>query len=268
MFRGGKGIFLAWRRLPVYLIFLILAFLQAEPAAAFDPDIVKPVAPNGIIETFGTQSLQTNSFAMGVDLEYARHETYYLSNFGFAYGITNRIEFTLNVPYVYNLEANPPANFSGVEDVGAALKYRFLDQEGSYSPSAAVLLMGYLPTGNGILSRGGGAGTGLVLSRRVGPFMGNLNGIYTIPGNPGLKDEWDVLAGLDFSAANNLKMLGELQIRKGPYSNRVDQAEGRIGFRVFTEHFYSTVALGYDFKERDPQFRVLISLTAVSGKPR
>jgi hypothetical protein len=262
----GREIFLGGRSLPVCLpVSFVFLCLISLPAWAFEPDIVKPVAPNGVIQTFGAQSLQEGSYAGGINFEYVKHQTYYRFTLGYAYGITNSIELTLNAPYVYHLETDMPGYYSGFEDIGAALKYRFLEQ-GAYGPSAAVLLMGYTPTGSDAFSREGGVGGGVVLSRRVGPFMGNVNWVYTVPGQSVLKNEWDFLAGLDFSAARNLKMLAELHIRKGQSSSTVNLTEGRFGYRLFTEKFFSTVAVGYDFKDRNPEFRVIVSLTLV-GKP-
>ncbi len=66
------------------------------------------------------------------------------------------------------------------------------------------------------------------------------------PGKGRLEDEVSFLAGLDFAAAHNFKLLAELYCRKSHFSNKVDTIEGRVGYRIKTTDLYL-----YDHGYRD-----------------
>ena len=108
----------------------------------------------------------------------------------------------------------------------------------------------------------------MIVSKRVGPVNGHANFFYTRPGN-GKLDEMSFLAGLDFAAANNFKLLAEIYCRKSNFSNKIDSIEGRAGYRIKTTDFiYTTLGVGTDFKRRSPETRVMLSVTFLSPKEK
>ncbi len=240
-----------------FLFFLLIPSVRSD---AEELSLVVPLAPYSVFRTWSAFSLPKGSTSISYDIERSKDPSYYLHLLGLSYGISDRAEVTLNVPYIDNLQGG-----SGFEDIGGAFKYR-LRAEGRYSPAASLLVMGYLPTGRDALSRDGGVGAGAALSRKLGPLMAHANVIYTVSGKSSLKDEFDFLAGLDFAAAHNLKMLGEFQLRKSAFSNRVDLSEIRFGYRLSSGGVYNTLGIGFDLKNRHPEFRLMLAFGASFGR--
>ncbi|MDA8169482.1 MAG: hypothetical protein M0Z59_07270 [Nitrospiraceae bacterium] len=239
------------------LALLFFLLLLPRISQAFELSTVKPQPPFGVFSTFSTQSLRQGDVSFGINIERTQSPDFYRHTLGFAYGVTNRAEITLNLPYVDGFEGE-----SGFEDLGAAFKYRFIDQ-GRYGPSAAILVTGYAPTGRDEFSRNGGVGGGLALGRKLGPLMANLNAIITKPGKSSLKNEFDLLAGLEFAATHNIRALGEFQLRKEAFSSKVDLSELRFGLRYIGDSFYNTIGVGFNLKNGDPQFRVIFQIGAI-----
>lgn len=239
-----------------FFLFFSLSLLPAAPSQASELGLVRPLAPYSVFSTFSAFSLPKGASAISLTIERSKDPSFYRHTLGFSYGISRRAELTADLPYVDSLDAN-----SGFEDFGGAFKYRFWDQ-GRYRPAAAVLVFGYLPTGRDNLSRGGGGGGGMALSRKLGPFLAHANLIYTVSGKDYLKDEVDFLSGLEFAAAHNVRMLGEFQLRKSAIENKVDMAEVRFGYRLSSGNIFNTFGIGFDLKERHPEFRIIFSIGA------
>ena len=92
-----------------------------------------------------------------------------------------------------------------------------------------------------------------------------MNLFYEKTGTKKLKNEVTFLAGLDFSAAHNFKLLSELVVRKGHDSSDIDLIEGRLGYRIkTTDSIYTSFGAGFDFKRRDPQTRLMFTVTFVT----
>lgn len=243
-------------------VLLLFPLLFVSRAAAVELNVVKPMPPFGVFSSFSAQSLKKGDLLIGLNIERAKGPAFYRHVLGASYGLTNRFELTLNVPFMDEIDGK-----GGFEDIGAALKYRFLD-EGKYGPSAALIAMGFVPSGRDEFSRGGGVGGGLAVSRKIGPFMGHLNGLFIKSGDSALRNEWDVIAGVDFSASHSHKMLAEFLMRKGPFSSKVDQSEVRLGYRFFGETLSNTIGVGFDLKDRTPQYRIIFSISAYFAKGR
>jgi hypothetical protein len=241
----------------IFLLFCISIFPLRGVSWAIELNTMKPLAPYGIFSAWSAQSLQKGALSFGLSLERSIEPDYYRYLAAASYGLDRRVELTMNLPYF-----NGRGGEDGLEDLGLALKYRFLEQ-GRYGPSAALLLMGYLPTGEEGLTRDGAVGAGLLLTKKVGPFLTHLNGIWVTPHKSELKDEWDAIGGLAFPLYHNMEVLGEFEVRKGPFSDSVDLSEGRIGYRLFNDTFFGTLGLGADFKNRSPEYRALFSISTI-----
>jgi hypothetical protein len=140
------------------------------------------------------------------------------------------------------------------------IKHRFFD-EGKYGPSVAYLISASLDSGKNDFSTEGSIGGGIIVSKRVGPVTGHVNLLYFRPGTSRFKDDITFAAGLDFSAAHSFKILAELYGKKS-YSGKVDRLEARFGYRLVTaENLFTTIGAGFDFKNRSPEYRLLLSLT-------
>jgi hypothetical protein len=188
---------------------------------------------------------------------------FYRLTFKTAYGLTDSIELELTAPYDFG-----SGTTDGFEDISLGMKHRFFE-EGKYGPSLAYILIVSPPTGREGLTTDGSYGAGLVVSKRVGPVNGHANLFYIKPGKGGLEDEVSFLAGLDFAASHNFKILAELYCRKSFFSNKFDTIEGRAGYRIKTTDFiYTTLGVGTDFKRRTPESRVMLTVTFLSPKEK
>ena len=163
------------------------------------------------------------------------------------------------VPYVDRWENVK----SGFEDIALGVKHRFID-ETKYAPSVAYMVNASIPSGKEVFSTDGRAGAGIIVSKRVGPVSGHANIFYEKVGSSKLEDEVGFSAGFDFSAAHDVKLLAEIYGRKSHYSGSLDDLEGRFGYRFMTtDYLYTTVGVGVDFKDRSPEYRVMLSITAI-----
>jgi len=249
-------------RMKKILVFTLI-FLFPAIAAALELNTVKPLAPYGVFSAWSAQSLEKGAVSFGLSIERSKEPDFFRYTAGASYGIEEKIEFTMNFPYFNGGDGGP----DGVEDLGIAAKYRFMEQ-GRYGPSAALLVMGYIPTGDDELTRDGAVGAGLLVSKKIGPFMAHLNGLWTTPEKDELNNEWDLIGGLSFPLYHNMEVLAEFHVRDSHFSDSIDLSEGRIGYRLFNDTFFGTLGLGADLKNREPEYRVIFSLATVFSKKR
>lgn len=236
-------------------IFLLLH----ETAFALELKGLQPVDPYGVFSTFGTESLAKGNVAFSTGAEVSLEPDLYRFIMKTAYGVSDIVELNMTLPYIFGSDVR-----DGFEDVALGVKHRFFE-EGKYGPSLAYVFNVSLPTGSERLTTDGRYGAGLILSKRVGPVNGHMNFFYEKTGTNRLKKELTFLAGLDFSAANNFKLLSELVVRKGHDSSDIDLIEGRIGYRIkTTDSIYTSFGAGFDFKRRNPQTRLMFTVTFVS----
>jgi len=245
-------------------IFSIVSLLFLTSSGhSFEVKGLQPVDPYGVFTTFSTESLPRGHAALSAGAEISIDPDYYRALAKTAFGLTDSLEMILTIPYDFGNEIG-----DGFEDVAIGIKHRFFD-EGKYGPSMAYLLAGSIPSGAGNVTTNGRYGLGLVVSKKVGPVNGHLNLFYTEPGKRRLDQEIAVLAGLDFAAAHNFKFLAELYCRKSHESENVDLVEARMGYRIRTaDLLYTTFGVGFDLKNRNPESRVMFSVTLLSPREK
>jgi hypothetical protein len=238
------------------LFFLFLpSMLAAGNAFSFDLKGLQPLAPYGVFSTFSADSLPKGKSGIALGIERSRQPDYYRITNQFGYGITDNIEVAVTIPYVLRWQDSA----DGFEDMAVGVKHRFFD-EGRYGPSVAYLISLSLHSGRDEFSTKGSIGGGIIVTKRVGPVTGHVNLLYSRPGTGKFRDDITFAAGIDFSAAHNFKILAELYGKKS-YSGKVDRAEARFGYRFLTaENLYTTVGAGFDFKNRSPEYRLILSV--------
>jgi len=242
---------------PLFLfLFLFLALAaRAGYASSLDLKGLQPLAPYGVFSTFSAESLKQGRFGIALGFERSGKPDFYRFTNQFAYGITDTIELDVTLPYTLR---NDFAD--GFEDLSLGIKHRFID-EGKYGPSIAYIVSASLNSGKAEFSTGGSIGGGIIVTKRVGPVTGHVNLLYFRPGSNKFNDDITLAAGLDFSAANNFKVLAELYMKKS-YSGKVDRLEPRFGYRILTmENLFTTIGAGFDLKNRKPEYRLLLSFT-------
>ena len=242
-----------------YLIFAgLILFLLHGTAHAVELKGLQPVDPYGVFSTFSTESFAKGKVAFSTGAEVSLDPDLYRFIMKTAYGLSDVVELDMTLPYVFGSDVR-----DGFEDAAIGVKHRFFE-EGKYGPSLAYLVNVSLPTGSERLTTDGRYGAGFIVSKRVGPVNGHMNFFYERAGNQDLRNELTFLAGLDFSAAHNFKLLSELVVRKGHDSSDINLIEGRIGYRIkTTDSIYTTFGAGFDFKRRSPQTRLMFSVTFV-----
>ncbi len=244
------------------IIFSLLLF-PSFGDAVFDIKGLQPLPPFGVFSTLSADSLKQNQVGMGIGIEKSSEPNFNRTYFQFAYGLHDKLELNLTVPYVFNWH-----NGSGFEDFTLALKHR-LRGESKYLPSFAYLLMASANSGKSDFSTEGGIGWGLILTKKVGPFKGHMNFIHTKPEASGLKDQYLMNLGTELAITHNSKILAEAVGRKNFFKNKLDLLEWRLGYRVATsDNVYTTIGAGFDFKNRTPDYRLMFSISIILPKEK
>lgn len=246
-----------------FFIFLFLLptfyFLLPTYAHAFDVKGLQPLAPYGVFSTFSAESLKQNKVGFSLGIEKSSEPDFYRSIFNLAYGIHDRFEFNVTAPYV----AEWKDRIDGFEDFSLGIKHRVLD-ETRYSPAIAYILAVSLPSGKDEFTTDGSVGGGLLITKKVGPFKGHLNVLYSKPGKSELKDEYTVNIGTELAVTHNSKILAEIVGRKNYFENKIDLLEWRLGYRIATtDYLYTTVGAGFDIKDRTPDYRLMFSVSVI-----
>lgn len=227
---------------------------------AYDPLGLQPISPYGIFSVMSAETLHHDKLAMEVSVERSKNPDFYRFGLKGAYGLTDSIELDFMAPFVYRYNDDS----EGLEDFSVGFRHRFYD-EGKYGPSLAYLVTAAISNGRDLFSTNGRLGVGLIASKRVGPVRVHMNAFFQKPGTSRLKSEITFSGGIDFSASNNINMLGEVIVRKDHTTQRYNDVETRLGYRIKTMDFmYTTVGVGFDLKNKTPEYRIILSVSLTS----
>jgi len=248
---------------PLYLIFCLLLltahFLLPTYANAFDVKGLQPLSPYGVFSTFSAESLKQNKVGFGLSVERSNDPDFYRTIFQLAYGLHDKFEFDVTLPYVTGWENR----VDGFEDVSLGLKHRVID-EGEYGPAVAYILTVSPPSGKDEFTTEGRVGGGLLVTKKVGPFKGHFNAFYSKPQKTGLKNEYAVNLGAELAVTHDSKVLAEIVGRKNYFKNKIDLLEWRLGYRIATtDYMYTTIGAGFDIKNRTPDYRLMFSVSII-----
>ena len=248
---------------PLYLIFCLLLltahFLLPTYANAFDVKGLQPLSPYGVFSTFSAESLKQNKVGFGLSVERSNDPDFYRTIFQLAYGLHDKFEFDVTLPYVTGWENR----VDGFEDVSLGVKHRVID-EGEYGPAVAYILTVSPPSGKDEFTTEGRVGGGLLVTKKVGPFKGHFNAFYSKPQKTGLKNEYAVNLGAELAVTHDSKVLAEIVGRKNYFKNKIDLLEWRLGYRIATtDYMYTTIGAGFDIKNRTPDYRLMFSVSII-----
>ncbi|MEW6738737.1 MAG: hypothetical protein ACOYU2_03300 [Nitrospirota bacterium] len=233
--------------------------LLSTSAHAFDVKGLQPLPPYGVFSTFSAESLKQNKVGFGLSVEKSYDPNFYRTVFNLAYGIHDKFEMNITLPYVTEWENR----VDGFEDVSFGIKHRVMD-EGKYEPAIAYVLTVSPPSGKDEFTTEGRVGGGLLLTKKVGPFKGHFNALYSKPDKYGLKDEYSVNLGAELAVTHDSKVLAEVVGRKNYFKNKIDMLEWRLGYRIATtEYLYTTIGVGFDIKNRTPDYRLMFSVSVI-----
>jgi hypothetical protein len=240
-------------------VLLLSVFCLLSSAYAFDVKGLQPIPPYGVFSTFSAESLKQNKVGFGLNVERSYDPNFYRTVFQLAYGVHDKFEMNITLPYVTEWENR----IDGFEDVSLGVKHRIID-EGEYEPAVAYLLTVSPPSGKDEFTTEGRVGGGLILTKKIGPFKGHLNIFYSKPGKSGLKDEYSTNLGTELAVTHDSKVLAEVVGRKNYFKNKIDMLEWRLGYRIATtEYLYTAIGVGFDIKNRNPDYRLMFSVSVI-----
>lgn len=246
-----------WRSALVLVVVLITA--GRAPAQTFETAGLQPLPPYGIFSTFSAESLKQNKVGIALSLGRSVEPNFNRAVLQLAYGLHDRFEVLMTLPYVWDWQDNA----DGFEDVNFGVKHRILDEE-KYTPGVAYLLMAAPGSGASEFSTGGMVGAGLVISKKIGPFNGHANFIFSKPGDSELKNNYILNLGAEIAVTNNSRILGEIVGRKDFNKNKINLFEWRLGYRIATtENIFTTIGAGFDIKNRTPDYRLMMSVSII-----
>lgn len=241
----------------IIAIFMLSLALICAPSNAIAHDISgpQPAAPYGVFSTFSAYSPETGRSAVAFSAEKSGSPDYYRYSTQMAFGITDEMEMNFTIPYTED-------DFgTGLEDMSIGIKHRFYDERG-YGPALAYMVSLSAASTYERFSSEGGAGLGFIASKRVGPFKGHANLIYTVPFDSKYNEEVRGSAGVVFSADHNFKILAEILARTGYETYDISYAEARVGYRfLYGKNTFSTMGVGFGLKDNEPDYRVMLSLS-------
>lgn len=248
----------------VYLIFLCaFIVLLSLPAYCFELKGLQPVQPHGGFSGFSASTSGKGVFSAGIDLEKSIDVGYFRTTAKVGYGITSAMDLLLSFPYIFDWEES----LDGAEDFNIGIKQNFF-RENKYGPSVAYLLKVALDTGRREFTSEGSAGAGLIISKKLGPFNAHLNFIYTEPFDGDFDEKIEFIFSVALRASHDFDIIAELYAVDTFFNNEFDSFEGRLGYRIKTaDNIYTVLGAGHDFKNADPQFRLLVSFNFVIGGP-
>jgi len=235
-----------------FLSIPLTLFIYSNVSAIEEQKFI-PVQPMGVFSTLSAYTVEKDSIAAIMLVERCFKPDFNRITFALEYGITENIDILLNIPYAIDY-----SNIDGFQDISIGFKHKLILEE-QISPSLTYIA-GFTFTGKEDISTGGSIGGGILVSKKVGPFLGNFNIFYFKPIETKLKDEIELRIGLDLAAAHDFNILTEMIVKKSHYSENIDLLEGRFGYRVkLSVSSYATVGIGYDFKNREPAWRLFLN---------
>jgi len=243
----------------IILFYMVLCTLSTSHA--FELKGLQPVQPHGDFSGFTASSLGRGTYGFGTDMERSVDTNFYRATLKAGYGVTEHMDILLTVPYLLEWENS----VDGLEDIVLGVKQKFFNGS-RYGPSVAYLLALALPTGSDEFTTEGAAGAGFVVSKKLGPFSGNLTMVYSVPFDDKFSEQLEIVLGLDLSASHDFDIIAELYAADGYFADRFQTLEGRLGYRIRTsDDVYTVLGAGYDFKSRDPEFRLGVSFNFILG---
>ncbi len=245
-------------------IVLICLIIPVTSGFAFDTEGLRPLQPFGVFSTFSAESLQQNSVGVSLGLEKSSQPNFYRTTLQLAYGIHDRFEIDLTLPYVEQYEKT----INGFEDINLGIKHRVLD-EGLYYPAIAYMLMVSIPSGNDTFTTNGEHGAGLVFTKKIGPFKEHLNIFYEQPGQQDLHYQYNLNWGTELAITHDSQLMAELVGRKDYFKDEIDLLEWRVGYRIATlDNLYTTLGAGFNIERRNPYYRLFFSVTLILPKEK
>ncbi len=249
---------------------------RAVPQAEARP--YQPVNGTGGFSVFGARGLTAGAFSVG--LGYLGEDAVCQQRDGLfdldtvwlalAYGITDRLQIGLDVPYTWYEADKVGHDGSGFDDLPFGALYRLLD-EAPARPAVGILGFAVAPTGErteGIGRNEWDVGGKLVLSKTLpGGLLGHANVGYTYVGRGGVSQDDQFTSGvaLEWPLGRHLSLVGEALAdtnrRTGADRHSDWVSETRAGLRLRWGGFLLSVAGRKGLTNDAPDWGVFALLT-------
>ena len=249
---------------------------QVVPQAA--PRPYQPVNGTGGFSVFGARTLDRGGFSAGLgylgeDAVCQQLDGVFDLNtvwLALAYGITDRLQIGVDVPYTWYEADKAGHDGSSLDDLPFGLVYRILDEAPSW-PALAVVGFAVAPTGereDAIGRNEWDAGAKVALSKTLpGGLLGHANVGYTYVGRGGVRQDDQFTSGvaLEWPLGPHVSLVGEAlaDTNRRPGADRHSDwvAETRAGFRVRWGGFLLSVAGRKGLTNDAPDWGVFALLT-------
>lgn len=185
------------------------------------------------------------------------------------YGITERIEFSIEIPYMFH-DPEDGENENGIGDINIVAKF-LLIEEGEKNP--AFTIKGVVKTDSGDEDKGLGSGDwdySLVLaaSKTIGDFQ--LHGMlgYTFVGDnddDNIRDIYLYGIAVDYGLTENLHLVAEVAGNRHPdRTSDDDPASGLVGatYKV-SEHLTLDAGVRFGFNDAMPDWNTTIGMSII-----
>jgi Putative MetA-pathway of phenol degradation len=249
---------------------------QSPPLA--DARTYQPVNGTGGFSVFGANTLAARGFSVGLgflgedavcqeldgDFDF---NTLWLA---LAYGITDRLQIGVDIPYSWFEADKAQFDGSGLEDINFGVVYRLLD-EGTLSPALALVGFAAAPTAKrseGLGRNAWDAGAKVALSKTLpGGLLGHMAIGYTYAGRGGTSQDNQFTSGvaLEYPIGPHFALVSEALAdtnrRTGTDRSSDWVAEMRAGFRVRWGGFLLSVAGRKGLTNDAPDWGVFALLT-------
>ncbi len=243
-----------------FLMLIVLVLLPTGAMAAPTLEGYTSPSPYRVVSTLSADTPGKGEYAVDFSIEQSSSPDFYRYQTRVATGIWDNLEFGVNIPYRHG-------DHSSFEDVTFGAKHRLLDERSSIF-SGAYLVSMTMPMKEDVNSTQGSVGTGVILSKRVGPVMGHFNLFYSEQFDEQLDDQWRSGIGVEFSASRGLKVLAEVYGLKPRGSNGDGYlSEARFAYRFEDEEvLYSTVGVGIGLSEESSNYRFFASVSMIFNR--
>ncbi len=241
-------------------MFTLIALLPLRAMAANPLEGYVSPSPYRVISVVTADTPAQGEYAVEFTIEQAGSPDFYRYQTRVVTGIWDNLEMGVNIPYFHG-------DRSSFEDVTFGAKHRVLD-ESSHMFSGAYQISMSMPMREDVNSTEGSVGTGMILSKRVGPVRGHFNLFYKEQFDEKMDDEWRSGIGFEFSASRGLKILAEIYGMK-PRDSKNDKyfSEARFAYRFEDEDvIYSMVGVGIGLNEDSPDYRFFASVSMLFNR--
>ncbi len=238
--------------IPLLLCLLLIGIFS--PSVLFAQEGVMPTDSDDSFTAISAYPVGLKAGSIDMQIDRPLKPSYWSWRLGLSYGLLSTTEFMVNVPYAFDYDDQ-----NGFQDITLALK-QVLVYEKRYNPSVSLIVSHSFEGKEGI-STGGAYGGGVLVTKKLGPFVGNINFLYFHPVEKSFEDEYQVRIGGNISVSHDFRTIVDVLVKKSFYANEIDHVQTRIGYAVSLSPVVTGYGgFGYDLKEDIESWNIFVRL--------